>query len=132
MGKYTRNLVSDLRHSHVAEDGLVRLTLNIEDIPLGITEAIPCGLIINELVSNALKHAFPKGRTGEITIQLRRTGTTQVTLIVSDNGIGFPEHVDFRKSPSLGLTLINSLVEQLGGTIKLDRSRGTAFTITFG
>jgi PAS domain S-box-containing protein len=132
MGNYTRSLVSDLRHSHMAEDGLVRLTLNIDDIPLGITEAIPCGLIINELVSNALKHAFPKGRQGEILIQLFRTDANQVTLTVSDNGIGFPEQMDFRKSPSLGLTLINSLVEQLGGTIELDRRGGTTFTITFG
>jgi PAS domain S-box-containing protein len=132
MGKYTRNLVSDLRHSHMSEDGLIRLRLNLEDIPLGITEAIPCGLIINELVSNALKHAFPKGKEGEITIYLCRESTNQIALTVSDNGIGFPERIDFRKSPSLGLTLINSLVEQLNGTIQLDRKNGTTFTITFG
>jgi PAS domain S-box-containing protein len=131
MGEYTRNLVSDLRHAHITEDGLVRLTLNLEDIPFGITEAIPCGLIINELVSNALKHAFPKGKEGEITIQLRRGNANRITLTVSDNGIGFPERVDFRKSPSLGLTLVNSLVEQLDGAIELDRRDGTAFTITF-
>jgi PAS domain S-box-containing protein len=172
MGKYTRNLVSDLWHSYRAEDGLVRLTFNVEDIPLGITEAIPCGLIINELVSNALKHAFPKGRgfhgvacgnlssehgepgtrlrvreahtalpgegatrvpvvAGEITIQLLKEGASHITLTVSDNGTGFPESLDFRKSPSLGLTLISSLVEQLHGTIELDRRGGTAFTITF-
>jgi two-component sensor histidine kinase len=131
MGKYTRNLVSDLRHSYRAEDSSVRLTLNIEDIPLAITEAIPCGLIINELVSNALKHAFPMGEEGEITIQLQRGSANQITLIVSDNGIGFPEQVDFRKSLSLGLTLVNSLVDQLEGTIELDRREGAAFTITF-
>ncbi len=132
MGKYTRSLVSDLKQSHMAEDGLIRLRLNLEDIPLGITEAIPSGVIINELVSNALKHAFPKGREGEITIRLHRAGARQITLTVADNGIGFPEHLDFRKSPSLGLTLINSLVEQLDGTMQLDRKNGTAFTITFG
>ncbi|HUJ90505.1 MAG TPA: PAS domain S-box protein [Syntrophorhabdales bacterium] len=131
MGEYTRSLVSDLRHSHIAEDSAVRLTVTIEDIPLGITEAIPCGLIINELVSNALKHAFPKGREGEITIQLLRRDTSQVTLTVSDNGIGFPERVNYRESPSLGLTLINSLVKQLDATLELDRSGGTTFTITF-
>jgi PAS domain S-box-containing protein len=167
MGKYTRKLVSDLQHSHITEDSSVRLTLNIEYISLGITEAIPCGLIINELVSNALKHAFPKGRgfhgvacgnlssehgeregeahtalpgegatrvpvvAGEITIQLLKEGASHITLTVSDNGTGFPESLDFRKSPSLGLTLISSLVEQLHGTIELDRRGGTAFTITF-
>jgi two-component sensor histidine kinase len=132
MGEYTRNLVSDLQHSHRTADSAVRLTLNIGDIPLCINEAIPCGLIINELVSNALKHAFPEGRTGEVTIQLTRGDDDTFILLVSDNGVGFPEYVDFRNSPSLGLTLINSLVEQLGGTIQLDRRDGTAFTITFG
>jgi two-component sensor histidine kinase len=132
LGEYTRNLVSDLRHSHRTEDSLVRLTLNLENIPLGITEAIPCGLIINELVSNALRHAFPKGKEGEVRIQLLRGSTNQIILTVSDNGIGLPEHVDFRRSPSLGLTLINSLVEQLDGNIELDQSGGTTFTITFG
>jgi PAS domain S-box-containing protein len=131
MGKYTRNLVSDLQHSYGIEHGSVRLTLNVESISLGITEAIPCGLIINELVSNALKHAFPKGKEGEITIEVQRGNTNQITLTVSDNGIGFPEHVDFRKSPSLGMTLVTSLVEQLGGAIELDTRGGTAFTITF-
>jgi PAS domain S-box-containing protein len=137
MGKYMRNLVADLQHSYSAEDTSVRITLTVGDISLGITEAIPCGLIINELVSNALKHAFPKGATrvpvvaGELTIQLVKEGANQVTLTVSDNGIGFPEHVDFRQSPSLGLTLVNSLVEQLNGTIELDRREGTTFTIIF-
>jgi two-component system, sensor histidine kinase PdtaS len=132
MGEYTRSLMSDLRHSYNTEDSSVRITLNIDDIPLGITEAIPCGLIINELVPNALKHAFPNGKEGEITIQLARGNTNRITLNVSDNGIGFPEHVDFRKSPSLGLTLVNSLVEQLDGAIELDQSGGTTFTIMFG
>jgi PAS domain S-box-containing protein len=132
MGEYTRNLVSDLQHSYRIEGSAVRLRLDIEEIPLGITEAIPCGLIINELVSNALKHAFPMGTEGEITIRLQRADGKETTLTVSDNGIGLPEQMDFRKSPSLGLTLINSLVEQLGGTVELDRKGGTAFTITFG
>jgi PAS domain S-box-containing protein len=132
MGKYTRNLVSDLHQSHLPEDSLIRLKFNLEDIPLGITEAIPCGLIINELVTNALKHAFPKGGEGEITIQLHKIESNRIALTVSDNGIGFPEQTDFRKSSSLGLTLINSLVEQLRGEIELDRSKGTTFTIRFG
>jgi PAS domain S-box-containing protein len=132
MRTYTRNLVSDLRRSHRTEESSVQLRLNIEDIPLGITEAIPCGLIINELISNALKHAFPEGIGGDVTIQLFRGEANRITLTVDDNGVGFPEHVDFRKSPSLGLTLVNSLVEQLSGTIELDRRGGTGFTITFG
>jgi two-component sensor histidine kinase len=132
MGEYTRSLVSDLQHSHRVEGSSVRLVVNIGDVPLGITEAIPCGLIINELVSNSLKHAFPQERAGEITIEMTKTSANRTTLTVRDNGIGMPEHVDFRNSPSLGLDLVNSLVQQLGGSIDLDRRAGTAFTLTFG
>ncbi len=131
MGEYTRNLVSDLQHFYRTEESSVRLTVKIDDIPLGITEAIPCGLIINELVSNALKHAFPKGEEGEITIQLQKRGTNRIMLTVSDSGTGFPETIDPRNSPSLGLTIVNSLVQQLDGAIELDRREGTAFTIEF-
>jgi two-component sensor histidine kinase len=131
-GEYVRSLVSDLRRSYMTEESSVQLTVKIDEIHLGISEAIPCGLIINELVSNALKHAFPDGREGEITIQLQRAGANQIALTVSDSGVGLPEQVDFRKAPSLGLTLISSLVDQLDGAIELDRSKGTAFTITFG
>jgi two-component sensor histidine kinase len=132
MGEYTRSLVPDLQHSHRVEGSSVRLVVNIGDVLLGITEAIPCGLIINELVSNSLKHAFPKERSGEITIEMIKTSANQTTLTVRDNGIGLPEHVDFRNSPSLGLDLVNSLVQQLSGSVELDRRDGTAFKITFG
>jgi two-component sensor histidine kinase len=124
--------VSELQRFYRTDDSSVRVTVDIDDIPLGITEAIPCGLIINELVSNVLKHAFPKGEGGEIMIQLLRKRANHIVLTVSDNGIGFPEHVDFRNSSSLGLTLVNSLVQQLDGSIELDRRGGTTFTITFG
>ncbi len=132
MGEYTRNLVLDLQHFYRTEDNFVRFTVDIDNVPFGITEAIPCGLIINELVSNCLKHAFPKGQEGEIRIALRRESANRMALSVSDNGIGFPEHVDFRTCSSLGLTLVNSLVQQLDGTIELDRTGGTTFTVTFG
>ena len=132
MKEYTRSLVRDLRNFYRSGQGSVRMTLTIDDIPLGITEAIPCGLIINELVSNALKHAFPEGRRGTVAIELRRGDAGGTTLSVSDDGIGFPEQLDFKSSPSLGLTLVNSLVAQLGGTIDLDRGSGTVFTVQFG
>ena len=131
MGDYTRNLVSDLRHFYRTEESSIDLTVKIDDILLGITEAIPCGLIINELVSNALKHAFPEGGEGEIMIQMQKRDTNRIVLTVSDSGIGIPENIEPRNSPSLGLTLIYSLVEQLEGTIELDRRGGTTFTIRF-
>jgi two-component sensor histidine kinase len=98
---------------------------------LGVDTAIPCGLIINELVSNSLKHAFPAGRAGEIRIELWSDDDGQFTLMVSDNGVGLPKDLDFRATQSLGLQLVHTLVEQLEGTIELDRSGETAFKITF-
>lgn len=130
MGEYTRNLVSDLKHTYQIGESSIRLTLTVEDIALDISEAVPCGLIINELLSNALKHAFPEGRGGEITVRLTRSDSGDVVLMVGDSGVGLPEHLDFRNSPSLGLTLVNSLVRQLEGTIELDSRDGTTFTIS--
>ena len=93
--------------------------------------AYSCGLITNELVSNSLKYAFPEGTEGEIRIELLKDENCEFILNVSDNGIGFPENLDFRNTESLGLQLVNTLTEQLGGTIELIRSSGTAFKIIF-
>ncbi|HEY9668201.1 MAG TPA: sensor histidine kinase, partial [Coleofasciculaceae cyanobacterium] len=108
-------------------------TLNIEvdDIFLEIDTAIPCGLIINELVSNSLKYAFPNNRKGEIQVKFHANSHQTMTLIVSDNGIGIPAEFDLEDTQSLGLTLVQGLVDQLDGTIHLDRSRGTEFRMTF-
>jgi two-component sensor histidine kinase len=107
------------------------LSINIKDVLLDINTAIPCGLIINELVSNFLKYAFPDGREGEIQIKLYASKDDTFSLIVRDNGIGLPEDLDFRDTESLGLQLVTALVEQLEGTIELDRSEGAAFGIVF-
>jgi two-component sensor histidine kinase len=129
-GEYIKNLAADLLKSYRSMPGDIQLKINVEDVILGIDTAIPCGLIINELVSNALKHAFPKDRKGEINIELLRNGD-RLTLIVGDDGIGFPEDLDFRQTGSLGLQLVRTLTQQLGGTIELSRSFGTEFKITF-
>ena len=92
--------------------------------------AIPCALIINELVSNSLKHAFPDGRTGEVTIAIHRING-RYELTITDNGVGPPSDFDFRTTDSLGLQLVTGLVNQLDGTITLDRTKGTTFIITF-
>ena len=91
---------------------------------------MPLGLIINELVSNALKHAFPEESGGIITLYLESLDG-QIILTISDNGIGFPGSVDFKDTPSLGMQLVVTLVEQLDGTIDLKREKGTEFRITF-
>jgi two-component sensor histidine kinase len=128
---YLRSLTMDLSRSYRAGSDRIQLKIDAQDAFLGIDKAIPCGLITNELVSNSLKHAFPGDTKGEIHIELFRDDNGEFRLNVSDNGIGFPEGVDFRNTESLGLQLVNTLIEQLNGTIELDRSCGTAFKIIF-
>ena len=128
VAEYIQNLSSNLFRSYSA--GRVNLKTQVDDILLGIDTAIPCGLIINELVSNSLKHAFPD-KQGEILVNLHRDDG-KFTLTVSDNGVGFPEHVDFRNTDSLGLQLVCTLTDQLDGAIELNRTGGTEFKITFG
>jgi PAS domain S-box-containing protein len=130
-GEYIRNLANYLLGSYGADANVIQLKIHVDDVFLGVDTAITCGLIINELVSNCLKYAFPDGQAGEICIELRSDDESQFTLIVSDNGGGLPESLDFRDTRSLGLQLVNTLVDQLGGAIELDRSGGTAFKITF-
>ena len=128
--EYVRSLIADLFRSYKADYDLITLKTNIDDVFLGIDTAIPCGLIINELVSNSLKYAF-KGGQGEIRIDLHSEKEGKFTLIVSDSGVGFPKDLDFRNTESLGLQLACTLVDQLQGTIGLDRTGGTKFKIAF-
>lgn len=128
---YVRNLASQLIHAYNIQSNRVTLNFQIDDLLLDINKAIPCGLILNELISNAVKHAFPAGSSGEISIELRTDAARQVTIVVRDTGIGFPVDMEFRHAESLGLQLVCTLTEQLDGTIDLERSEGTAFTLTF-
>lgn len=129
--KYVRSLVNGLIYSYGVDTEVITVEMEVEDIPLGIDAVIPCGLIINELVSNALKYAFPPGRKGTVKIVLHSL-SDKIQLVVSDDGVGIPEEVDFRTTESLGLRLVTILAEdQLGGKISLDRSNGTAFSIIF-
>jgi len=129
---YIRDLANNLLYSYTADVTSVRLETHVDNVVLDIDRAIPCGLIINELVSNSLKHAFPKGGKGEIHIHLRENRSSgRFVLVVSDNGIGIPEEIDLENTPSLGLKLVNTLVRQLKGTVALDREGGTRFAIEF-
>ena len=128
--EYITSIVRGLYRSYEITADRVTLVIEVEDVLLGVDAAVPCGLIINELVSNSLKHAFPKEK-GEIRITLCSIDG-MIELTVADNGVGIPEYIDFRNTESLGLDLVTTLVEhQLGGEITLDRSRGTAFHIVF-
>lgn len=128
--EYISNLVHALVRSYKVADRIA-VIIEVEDVSVGIDAAVSCGLIINELVSNALKHAFPDGRKGKVKIVLRSSNSV-VELTVSDNGVGIPEGIDFRTTESLGLDLVLTLAEeQLHGEITLDKRGGTTFFITF-
>ena len=128
--KHVRSLAAYLLRSYGDASGSVSFEEDIADVDLMLDMAIPCGLIINELVSNALKHAFPDGRKGEIRVGLR-FADDRVTLVVVDNGVGFPAEMDFRAANTMGLRVVTTLVGQLDGTIEVDREGGTTFKITF-
>lgn len=127
---YIRTLANDLFHTYRLGPG-IDLKLDLEHVKLDVNSAIPLGLIVNELMTNSLKYAFPEGK-GEISVKFRSLpAKDEFELVISDNGVGFPEDVDFRKFDSLGLQLVNNLASQLSGTIDLDKNQGTKFTIQF-
>ena len=128
-GGFIGDLAGRLQQSYGIAGSRVGIHVNV-DVSMTIETSIPCGLILNELVSNALKHAFPEGRGGEVNISMIKAGDRFV-LTVQDNGIGFPEAVDFKNSKSLGLELVNLLVGQMNGAITLTVERGATFTVTF-
>ncbi len=129
-GEYLRDLTNYLLHSYKNGDTNVCVKTETIEKRLGIDTAIPCGLIANELVSNALRHAFPSGTEGQIAVALKSKNDRTI-LKISDNGVGFPEEVDFRSARSLGLQLVTTLTEQLSGEITLNNGKGTEFIITF-
>ncbi|PKL66442.1 MAG: hypothetical protein CVV28_10590 [Methanobacteriales archaeon HGW-Methanobacteriales-1] len=127
---YISKLSMELMSSYGVNTNQISLEREVEEVILDINTAIPCGLIINELMTNCIKYAFPEGRKGKITIKFF-SEDDQYVLEVSDNGIGLPDDIDFKKMKSLGIRLVNSLVGQLEGTIELDASSGTKFIIKF-
>ena len=126
--QYLQTLMRSLLRSY-GMSGAIALDINVNAPPLTIDIALPCGLIVSELVSNALKYAFPARQSGKIRIDF--SSDAALVLSVSDNGIGLPQDLDFRNSASLGLLVVCDLTEQLDGTIELNRTDGTTFTITF-
>jgi PAS domain S-box-containing protein len=127
---YLKELIKDLFKSYQVNPERVKVHLQVRDLKQDLQTTVPLCLILNELISNALKYAFPEGRTGEIGITLQRENG-RIGLTIADNGIGFPEEVDFRNTSSLGFQLVMALVKQLHGTIELERKEGTAFIIRF-
>jgi PAS domain S-box-containing protein len=129
-GDYIRSLSTELLHTYEVDPGLIKLKINVEDIFLDINTAIPLGLIVNELVTNSLKHAFPEGNSGEINVDFHPVDD-HYEFTVKDNGVGFPEDLDFQNTDSLGMQIVNSLTDQIDGEIELDNNNGTEFKISF-
>ncbi len=129
-GDYIRTLTTDLYHTYATEARGIKLNMDLEDIMVDINTTVPLGLILNELVTNSLKYAFPEGSEGEINIKFYKKDD-ELILIIGDDGVGFPEELDFRHTETLGLQLVNNLTNQISGKIELDRTNGTKFKITF-
>lgn len=129
---YIKQLVSSLFYSCSDSSGQIKLTFEVDEIYLNIETAIPCGMIINELVTNAIKYAFSDHRSGEIKIILKAEELQKYHLIIRDNGMGLPAEFDWEKTSSLGLTLVRLLMKQLDGSVELKQnSTGVAFHLTF-
>ncbi len=129
--EYTQRLIKDIMDAYPMIKGHVKVRSASEKIHLSIDTILPLGMIINELVSNALKYAFPDDKNGEINVIIQRKDK-DIFLQVRDNGIGLPDNIDIDNSDSLGLKLISILVEQINGTIKVENEHGTVFSILFG
>jgi two-component sensor histidine kinase len=128
LGELTRLLVSGPTHS----GGKVTLSMEMEEIPALIDVAMPCGLIVNELVSNSLKHAFPGGRPGNIRVSLSRSPAGKILLKVEDDGVGFPEGFDYRSEGHLGLQTLLALGEtQLRGKVSIESAAGLSCLLEF-
>ena len=127
---YAHRLTTSLFHTYRTDTTPIMLAVDVEDVFLTVDTAIPCGLIINELVTNALKYAFRGRERGRVDIRLAREGENH-RLTIADDGIGLPGNIDPETAESLGLQLVNTLTRQLGGTLTVTRSGGTQFTVTF-
>jgi PAS domain S-box-containing protein len=128
---YLSKVTSSIFQTYAIAQDKVKLNIDIKEMPIGINQASPLGLIINELISNSLKYAFPGESTGEITVQMKKQDK-EIELIVMDDGIGMPDELDWKNAKSLGLKLVRTLVEnQLDGSIDMENNDGTKFTIKF-
>jgi PAS domain S-box-containing protein len=129
-GDYLEKITRSLFESYGISPKKIAMQIHAKNIVLHIDKAIPCSLIINELLTNSFKHAFPNDRTGEVRIDIKLDGDT-LQLIFSDNGIGLPESITLNRTESLGMRLISGLIQQLKGTVEIKRGEGTTFVIAF-
>jgi two-component sensor histidine kinase len=132
LADYLKGLCQQLSRTFASPPGNIQLHLNLASIRLEIDRAIPCGLLVNELVSNAFKHAFPGGRSGEVRVELHAlTDGTGWQLRVADNGVGLPPGFALDDLTSLGLKLVSDLTRQLGARLEIGAGPGTVFEVEF-
>ena len=129
--EYIQNITRNLYHSYGRPEGGINLDFDLEEIYLNLDTSIPCGLIINEVVSNSLKYAFQGREKGVIRVEMGKLSDGKLKLIVSDDGIGLPADFDIENAESLGLQLVTTLVTQVSGELEIDVSSGTKFNIVF-
>ena len=129
--QYLKSLIRSLFQMYGVNPGIVHLEIDVKDIFFDINTAIPCGLLVSELVSNALKHAFPHGRKGELRIEMAPYGRDKIKLIVKDTGVGLQNDLDFKHSESFGLQLVDMLTQQLQGKMEVKNEGGTTFILVF-
>jgi two-component sensor histidine kinase len=133
--EYVTRLTDDLFRSYAVNQSVIKLIITINNIFISIDTAVPCGLIINEIISNSLKYAFPESeelnKSCEIKIEFERDENNESLLSISDNGIGLPPGMDIRKTKSLGLQLVDTLIDQLEGTLEIDLNSGTKYRFKF-
>lgn len=127
---YIKKLSTELFETYSDQSGNIKIDFDVENHKLDTDTSIPLGLIVNELISNSLKHAFPDDRKGIIKIKFYKDNEKYI-LVISDNGIGFPDGFEIENINSLGLRIVNSLVDQIQGEIDIDRTQGIEFTIKF-
>lgn len=128
---YMEELAGRIAQSREFNSVGVEVEINADKIYLGIDTAVPCGMLINELLANAFKYAFPNGQGGKILLSMKDLGEEGYRLEVSDNGVGIPEDLNLEEPKSFGLQLVNLLGQQLNGLVEIDRSNGTRVSITF-
>ena len=133
LGDYLDRLARAIRATYRSTGERIALTLSAPEsrIYLDLDRTVPCGLLINELVTNSFKHAFPGERQGEITISLREDDEDRICFSIADNGVGLPPGIDLTESSSLGLKLVQLFVEQLHASLLIERDAGTKFTLCF-
>ncbi len=130
MKTYIESFLSTF-NSTIGDHQNIQIQSQIDEIELSITHAVPCGIILNELLTNAIQHAFPDGQKGTIKVSFGKTNEHYYKLVMEDNGIGLPEEFSLHESESLGLILVDALIKQLHGTLSIDKDAGTRFLIFF-